>query len=128
MERISALTAKHLRRVVELADRLAAKDIVIELLMVQWGCWDLRVQKGEEADRYLQTRREGRIRYDLLRGPDEVRFFWDGRDQILTIEVSPVRGDSAAHEWKKEDVKHFAEEGDELFRFVEDYLSRRFSV
>lgn len=129
MERMSKTAAQYLHQIIGLTDRLAAKDIVVVQLMVHGAGyeWELLVEKGEEAEEYARTLREGHTPYEKLRGPDVLRFFWDGRDHILTVQSSPVRGVSAPNEWKFECGKPFGDTSDDLFAFVEDYLTRRFS-
>jgi hypothetical protein len=111
MERSSQVAATFIRELSELADRLAARDIVVGSLHAEYshfGCWQLIAKKHQEA----------------------VRFFWDGRDGYITVEGSPIREDhSAPNEWKQETVKGFNNaSGDNPLRFVEDYLGKRFPV
>jgi hypothetical protein len=60
-------------------------------------------------------------------GPEVIRFFWDGRDGLLTVEASPTRVLSAPNEWKFECGKSFEVAGVEALQFVEEYLEKRFS-
>ena len=111
MERSSQIAARFIRELSELADHLAARDIVVRSLHAEhsfFGCWQIIASKHEEA----------------------VRFFWDGRDGFITVEGSPIRPDhSAPNEWKKETVKGFDKHsGDSPLRFVEEYLQTRFPV
>jgi len=128
MERSSRNAAAFVRRLAELTDRLAAKDIVVSSLRADWsgfGCWELQAQQGTQAERY----RAGLLSPDPVRavGPEVVRVFWDGRDGILTVEASPTRFCSAPNEWSEECVKRFDGDGGEVLQFVEDYLTRRFT-
>jgi hypothetical protein len=110
MERSSQSAAKLIRRLSELAERLAARDIVVASLHADYslfGSWQLIAEKHHEA----------------------IRFFWDGRDSYITTESSPIRQNSAPNEWKHETAKGFdVPSGGDPLRFVEEYLERRFPV
>ena len=110
MERSSQSAAGFIRELSELAERLAARDIVVASLHADYtffASWQLIAQKHDEA----------------------VRFFWDGRDGYITVEGSPIRGHSAPNEWKQETAKGFDRlYGDSPHRFVEEYLQKRFPV
>jgi hypothetical protein len=128
MERSSQNAAAFVRRLAELTDRLAAKDIVVSSLHADWsgfGSWELQAQQGAQAERY----RTGLLSSDPSRavGPEVLRVFWDGRDGILTVETSPTRFCSAPNEWKEECAKGFGCESGDVLQFVEDYLTRRFT-
>lgn len=130
MERSSQNAANFIRHLTELAYRLAAKDIVISSLHADWshfGCWTLEAQRGAETAQYGESimafvRSPNPIEAN---GPEVVRVLWDGRENILTIEASPTRFLSGPHEWKRECEKGFDKAGDDLLRFVEDYLTKR---
>jgi|SRR6185295_5283466 len=129
MERPSECAAQLVRQLAELTYRLATKDIVVSSLSVDWsgfGSWELQAQKGEDAVRYAQ----GLLGPNPLQavGPEVVRFFWDGRDCLLTVDTSPTRFCSSPNEWKDECAKAFDKAGDDVLRFVEDYVTKRFSV
>src|SRR5882724_1434377 len=129
MERLSENAATFVRQLAQLADRLAAKDMVVRVLHADWshfGCWELQVEKGGDAEQYAQTIRDGRKPYEALKGPEVLRVFWDGKDHVLLVDASPVRGFSAPNEWKKECEKGFDKADDDLLRFVENYLTKRF--
>jgi len=110
MERSSQSAARFIRELSELAEHLAARDIVVASLHADYtffGSWQLIAQKHDEA----------------------VRFFWDGRDGYITVEGSPIHDHSAPNEWKQETVKGFDRlSGDSPHRFVEEYLQKRFPV
>ena len=127
--RSSKSAADFVRQLAELTYRLAAKDIVVSSLHADWssfGCWQLQAQRGSDAERYAEGLRSS----DPLRavGPEVVRVFWDGRDHILSFEASPTRFCSAPNEWRREHDKAFDAAGDDLLRFVEDYLMKRLGV
>lgn len=127
MEHPSQSAAVFIRQLAELTYRLAAKDVVVSSLHADWshfGCWQLEAQKGADAVRYA----EGLPSSDPLRaaGPEVVRIFWDGRDGVLLVEASPTRSCSAPNEWKKVCSRGFDNTGEDLLRFVEDYLTKRF--
>jgi len=129
MERPSQNAANFVRQLAELTYRLAAKDIVVSSLDADWsgfGSWELQTQKGADAVRYAEGLRSS----DPLKaiGPEVVRFFWDGRDKFLSIDASSTRFCSAPNEWKNECNKGFDEAEDELLRFVENYLTKRFGA
>ena len=117
MERSSQHAAKFIRELSELADRLAARDIVVGSLRAEYSSfahWQLVATKHNES----------------------VRFSWDGRDGFLTVHGSPIRdgsgvegGDDTPSEWREETMKGFDRvSGDDPLRFVEEYLTRRFPV
>ena len=110
MERSSQYAPKFIRELSELADRLAARDIVVGSLHAEYsafGHWQLIATKHHEA----------------------VRFFWDARDGFLSVEGSTMRDSSAPNEWREEVVKGFDRvSGGDPLRFVEEYLTRRFPV
>ncbi len=110
MECSSQHAAKFIRELSALVDRLAARDIVVGSLQAEYSCfgnWQLTVTKHHES----------------------VRFIWDGRDGFLSVEGSPIRDSGTLVEWKEEAVKGFDRvSGDDLLRFVEEYLTRRFPV
>lgn len=110
MERSSQNAARCIRELSALADCLAARDIVVGSMHIeysQFGSWQLIASKHHEA----------------------VRFFWDGRDGYLTVEGSPIHDSSSPNEWMEELVKGFdIVLGDEPLRFVEKYLTTRFPV
>src|SRR5260370_40300206 len=129
MERPSHSAADLVRHLAELTYRLAAKDIVVSSLHADWssfGCWQLQAQRGADAVRYA----EGLLSSDPLQavGPEVVRVFWDGRERILSEEASPTKFCSAPNEWKEEHSKGFDKPGDDLYHFVEDYLTKRLGV
>jgi hypothetical protein len=126
MDRPSQHAANFVRQLAELSYRLAAKDIVVASLHVDWssfGCWQLQAQRGSETIHYAEALRS----LDPMRapGPEVLRIFWDGRDGVLSIEASPTRFLSAPNEWKPECSKGFDRTDDGLYRFVEDYLIKR---
>ncbi|SRR6266566_5358731 len=129
MERPSQNAADFVRQLAELTFRLAAKDIVVASLHADWssfGCWQLLAQKGADAVRYAEGLRSSNPLQAV--GPEVVRVFWDGRDCVLSAQASPTRFCSAPNEWKEEYSKGFEQGGDDLLRFVEDYLTKRFGV
>jgi hypothetical protein len=110
MERLSQSAAKFIAELSELAERLAARDIVVGSLRAEYsffGSWQIIAEKNDEA----------------------VRFYWDGRDGYITVEGSPIHDHSAPNEWKQETAKGFdRRSGDSPVRFVEEYLQKRFPV
>lgn len=118
--------ADFVRGLAELINRLAAKGIVVSSLYTDWssfGSWQLQAQRGSDADRYAAAIKSGAA--SSAGGPEVVRFLWDGRDGILSVDSSLTRGLSAPHEWKNEYEKQFKNPRDELLRFVEDDLTNR---
>jgi hypothetical protein len=121
--------AAFIRKLTEMAYRLAVRHIVVSSLHAHWshfGSWELQTQREAEAVRYA----DAILSQDPTRtpGPEVVRVFWDGRDGILSIEASPTRFCSAPNEWKEECSKGFDLMDDELIQFVEDYLVKRLGV
>jgi len=110
MKRASQHAAEFIKELSQLVDRLAARDIVVGSLHAEYsmfGHWQLVAQKHEEA----------------------VRFFWDARDGYLTIESSPIRGNSAPNEWTQEQLKGFDRvSGGDPVQFVDTYLRTRFPI
>ena len=110
MKRMSQSAAEFIRALSELADRLAARDIVVGSLRAEFSqscCWQIIATKHEEA----------------------VRFSWDGRDGFITVEGSPIRDHSSPNEWKQETVKGLDKRyGGDPIRFVENYLVKRFPI
>ena len=126
MERPSKSAADFVRQLAELAYRLAAKDIVVASLHADWsgfGCWELLAQNGADTARYAQGLRNSSPSEAV--GPELVRVLWDGREGILSVQASPTRVCNAPNEWKDEYSKGFKKAGDDLLRFVEDYLTKR---
>ena len=127
MTRASEDAAKFNRILLQLSDRLAARDIVVSKLHADWadfGCWELEVERGSEVDKYHEA---ARIDPGNTIPPDAVRCFWDGRDHYLLIQVSPTRPLSAPNEWRQEHAKGF-DTSEEAVRYLEQYLERRFSA
>jgi len=110
MERTSQVAARFIRELSELADCLAARDIVVGSLQADYsafGGWVLVAQKHHEA----------------------VRFTWDGRDAFLTVEGSPMPDSSGPKDWREELVKGFDRvSGADPIQFVAEYLQKRFPV
>jgi hypothetical protein len=110
MERESQRSARFIRELSELAERLAARDIIVRALRAEYsffGCWEIIASKHDEA----------------------VKIFCDGRDCYFTAEGSPIRGDNSPNEWKQEGGKGFDKvSGDNPLTLVEDYLTKRFPV
>ena len=128
MQRVSREAAEFNQKLVRLASRLATLDMAVVRLHADWSSfssWELHVQRGDEAQRYV----------DGLRGPDPIhavgpeviRFFWDGRDRLLTVESSPTRPLSVPNEWTLQCGKSFELPGDDALQFVEEYLVKRFA-
>jgi hypothetical protein len=117
MERSSQSAVSFVNKLAELTNHLAAKDIVVSSLHADWsafGSWELQAQKGEEAERYGQALLGPNPTQAI--GPEVVRVCWD---------ASPTRFCSAPNEWQEEYSNGFHKKSDELFRFVEEYLTRR---
>jgi hypothetical protein len=126
MKRVSEEAADFHHRLAQLADRLAARDIVVARLHADWsGSWEIHVERGDEAQRYIDGLRGPNPMSAV--GPEVLRFFWDGRDGLLTVETSPTRVLSVPNEWKFECGKSFDLPGNEALQFVEDYLTERFA-
>ncbi len=108
MERPSEQAAKFIRKLSDLTDRLAARDVVVGSLRADYaafGGWVLVTQKHHEA----------------------VRFTWDGRDGFLIVEGSPMSDSRTPENWRQELVKGFDRlSGCDPVRFVAEYLQKRF--
>ena len=119
-------SAAFIRKLAEMAYRIAAKEIVVSSLHAEWatfGSWELQACRGADEARYA----EAVLRLDLTNppGPEVIRVLWDGREGVLTVQNSPTRFLCAPVDWKEEYSKNFDRTDDQLFQFVEDYLSER---
>ena len=84
-----------------LARRLAARDLVVARMHCDWrsfGSWDIEVQRGPAADAYGEALLRGA--YDAA-GPDVIRFFWDGKEKVLTVSSAPTDPLSSPGPWKR---------------------------
>jgi hypothetical protein len=127
VERVSENAANFNRTLAQVAERLAARDIVVSTLHADWssfGCWELEIQRGSDAGRYHEA---ARLDPGNAIPPDVIRCVWDGREGYLMIEASPTRPLSAPNQWQKEHAQAF-DSSEEAVQFVENYLQRRFSV
>jgi hypothetical protein len=123
MSRSAEAARRFVRRLSELADRLAERDAVLASLHCDWasfGSWTLEVQKGPAADTYGDALL--REQWDTP-GPDVLRVSWDGRDRLLTIERAPTPPLSSPGPWKREMDTAF-EEPEVAMRFVEEHIAR----
>jgi len=91
----------------ELAQDLATREIAVTYLQLDYltfGNWVLELRKHGEA----------------------LRFTWDGRDALLTIETAQVRGSHVVYRWTDEkQVQLNAAKGEVPTQFVSDYLLTR---
>lgn len=70
------------------------------------GCWNLVVRKGDTM----------------------IRFFWDGRDDILTVEEADYIPSSSQFLWRPTDVASVAvDEKSEPARYIEEVLKKKFT-
>jgi hypothetical protein len=125
VHRVSEDAAIFNRKLAQLSERLAAKDIVVSRLHADWPQFrELHVERGHETQRYNDE-----CRLDPMHaiGPEVLRFFWDGLEGLLTVQASPTRPLSAPNEWKFECGKSFDRSGNEALQFVEQLLTKRFS-
>src|SRR5687768_9263144 len=124
--RSAASAATFVKRLAALTERLASRNVVVAQLESHWGSfgsWRMEVQDGAAADRYADALKKGNR---TTPGPDVVRFSWDGKDSILTIDVSPTRPLLAPYQWKREEEKEL-ESIDAAVQFVEKYTAARFA-
>ena len=79
----------------------------LELLHGFFGCWTLVVTKGDEA----------------------VRFYFDGKESYLTVQISPLKKWQAPNQWTNLEVKMPPKllRGDEPISFVESFLREKFA-
>jgi hypothetical protein len=129
MDNPSKDAAAFIRKLAEVAYRLAAREIVVSSLHADWssfGSWELQAQRSTEATRYA----EAILNLDPTRapGPEVIRVCWDGREGILSVQTSPTRFLCAPNDWKEECSKGFDRMDDQLFQFVEDYIHMRLGV
>ena len=90
-----------------LAERLAARDVVVSQLHCDWqsfGSWDLVVQRGSAADAYAAALL--RRNYDAA-GPDVVRFSWDGKEKLLSVSSAPTEPLTSPGPWTQVLDKQF---------------------
>ena len=114
---------RFIRRLTELADRLAQRDIVVASLHCEWGSmgsWMLHAQKGADADAYGEALNAQR--WDT-RGPEVLRVSWDGRERLLTIESAPTPPMSSPGPWTRQRDEAF-DDVEGAIRFVEEHLAR----
>lgn len=119
-------SAAFIRKLAEMAYRMAAKEIVVSSLHAEWssfGSWELQAQRGTEAARYAKAI----LKMDSTNppGPEVIRVLWDGREGVLTVQTSPTRFLCAPVDWKEECSKGFERLDDQVFQCVEDYLSEK---
>ena len=91
----------------ELAKRLDRIGVGVDTLTLNYavfGSWELEVNWGYEA----------------------VRFLFDGRDGSIETEVSPVQKLSRGRQWKKVEAKGVSGRYPEAFAYVEGFLKDRF--
>ena len=118
----SAQSAREfVRQLCGLAERLADRDFVVARLDCEWasfGCWSLEVQRGQPADKYHAAL----MKEDWnAPGPNVLRFTWDGREKLLTIQTAPTPPLSAAGPFKRVTDKVF-EDLAQALRFAEEYV------
>lgn len=129
MDNPSKDAAVFISKLAEMAYRLANREIVVSSLHADWssfGSWELQAQRGTEAARYA----EAILKLDSAHapGPEVIRVCWDGREGVLTVQTSPTGFLSTPVDWKEECSKNFDRTDDQLFQFVEDYVSERFGA
>jgi hypothetical protein len=125
IQHLSQSAAEFNRKLAQLSERLSASDVVVSRLHADWAsfdCWQIEVQRGEEAERYHHGIRGAGPMQAV--GPQVFRCLWDGRDRYLMIHSSPTRALSAPNEWAKEDARRF-DTADEALQYVEEYIHRR---
>lgn len=89
-----------LQQLVLLADRVAAQDLVVASLHADWasfGSWSIQVEQGHGA----------------------LRAIWDGREQLLAVEVAPA----GSGPWARETEQVCRDNADAL-REVEQHIMR----
>src|SRR5713226_1248833 len=89
MKRVSDSASDFVRVFAELAERLAARDIVVGRLQCDWaifGSWVLHATNGAQEQRRSDAIRRGEY---SGAGPDVFRVTWDGQDRMLSIDSSP---------------------------------------
>ena len=123
MARSVESAAEFVGQLARLAERLAARGLVVGRLHCDWasfGSWSLEVQQGEAADRYGEALRKEQ--WDTC-GPEVVSFAWDGRERILTVETAPTPPLSAPNQWERQ-VHQVLDSRQAALTFVEEYLAR----
>jgi hypothetical protein len=119
-KRSSDAALAFIERLAGVARQLASHDIVVSNLHTDWrsfGCWDFEVQKGADADAYGAAMSAGK--YDT-NGPDVVRFMWDGRDKVLSVETAPTRPLSSPNPWRRLLDRSF-DDSEQAIEFAERY-------
>ena len=119
-KRSSAAALAFIERLAGVARQLSTHDIVVSNLHCDWrsfGCWDFEVQKGVAADAYAAAMLAGN--YDA-NGPDVVRFVWDGRDKVLSVETAPTRPLSSPNPWRRLLDRSF-DDSEQAIEFSERY-------
>jgi hypothetical protein len=103
-----------------MAERLAARDLVIATLSCDWGhmgSWVVAIQRGPASDAYGAALL--RRNYDAA-GPDVLRCVWDGKEHHLTISTAPTEPLTNPGPWQQVLDKAFGG-SDEALRFAEAY-------
>jgi hypothetical protein len=89
-----------INRVTRLAQNLADVGMVVMFIQCDWGLfglWRLEV----ERKRPLSTVTKPPSKQLGEPGPDILRAVWDGRDGVLTFEISPTRYGYGPNDWSK---------------------------
>ena len=118
--RSSDAAVAFIERLTGVARRLSTHDIVVSALHCDWGsfgCWDFEVQKGVAADTSGAALFNGH--YDSS-GPDVVRFMWDGKDKVLSVETAPTPPLSNPHPWRRLLSRSF-DDSEQAIDFAERY-------
>lgn len=68
----------------------------------------------------------GSWRIMVFAGCEAVRFFWDGREYEMSVDISPTKKLSAPNEWRRELAAGLHRESDSPHQFVVDFLTKRF--
>ena len=103
-----------------MAERLAAKNLVIARLSCDWGhmgSWLLMIQRGPASDAYGAALLS---RDYKAPGPTVVRFAWDGKEHFLTVSTAATEPLTSPGPWKQVLGKGFSG-SDEAIRFAEAY-------
>jgi hypothetical protein len=112
-----------LRALTGLAERLAARDVVVGELRSHWsafGSWELHATSGVQEERRADALRRGAYREP---GPDVLRVTWDGRDRTLRVQLSPTTATAMLNKWESK-VEQRLESFEQAIRFAEEYVAR----
>lgn len=118
--------AEFIERLASLAQRLAARRIVVCTLDCDWGSsrsWELHAQQGDATERFYEA-----IEVDSeseAKGPDLLKCWWWGdKDRVLIIDEIPTSWLGSPNQWSRLLHTEF-DSGESALAHVEAFLMDR---